>query len=66
MVDFDTLKELLKQDGDEEKTIHKGSIKVQQTLQAFKHEMDEELCGYNSLKEDSIYEIHHVPALGKG
>jgi hypothetical protein len=62
MIDFDVMKELMKPENDEAKIAQKGSIKEQQTLQAFKHEMDEDLCGYNSLKDDSIYNIHHVPA----
>lgn len=64
MYDFDNLSQLLKNE-EESDLIHKGYIEPQQTLLAYRHEMDENTCGYNSLKEDALYKIHHVPDLGR-
>mmetsp|Transcript_22981 Transcript_22981/g.26350 ORF Transcript_22981/g.26350 Transcript_22981/m.26350 type:complete len:94 (+) Transcript_22981:1277-1558(+) len=65
MIEYDSFNELIKPEESLEKVKHKASIKPMQTLLAFRREMDEDLAGYNSLDEESIYSIHHVPPLEK-
>ena len=65
MMDYDTIYELIQPEDSIEKLKAKASFKPLQTLLAYKHEMEEGVGGYNALNHESIYEIHHVPPLGR-
>ncbi|CAI2387721.1 unnamed protein product [Moneuplotes crassus] len=64
MHDFDNLSQLLRNDEDSEDS-DQEIIQPQQTLLAYRHEMDHNICGYNKLRDESSYKIHHVPDLGR-
>lgn len=66
MIEFDDILELMRTE-DRQKTISsKGSMKNSPAVLAFKHEMDRDRGGYNAIKEEALYDIHHVPNIEKG